>query len=358
MADALAKAAGRPEDPHSGPLGRLNPVIKGLGVDDRRYGQVGPQERTEVLTTADRTMRAVDRRIEPRGLAYSDTRRCRTFVSSKGVALEEWDTTYEVSGQATMRYEGQDLAEWDRIRSRTFASIGSLPFGTSLGRRLLGVTREGEGVTGEVMVMLQPRATARIFAALAEHFDYGSMDGGTVFLKPDLPPLHTHVHMVDDGTLTGGLRSRSFDDRGIRPVPLTLLREGHVAGRFLDLHRARRLDLTPTGHELDGALPPTNLMLKSGTRSMNAHMGEKGGTVVVLADLPPDMDLNVATGALQATVSGVVYTDNVPTGAVRNVTLEGDLRTVLGQVVAIASDTDRVEHVDAPGLLVKGFTIR
>ena len=70
-----------------------------------------------------------------------------------------------------------------------------------------------------------------------------------------------------------------------------------------------------------------------------------------------DAVLNPATGELRAQISGTVLDANKLTGAVRGVWLVGNLREVLNQVVEICSDTDRIGHVDAPGMVLDGFRV-
>jgi predicted Zn-dependent protease len=163
--------------------------------------------------------------------------------------------------------------------------------------------------------------------------------------------------MVDDGTTHGGYRTRSFDDRGTMPVPLTLLREGRVDGRFLDPETARLIEACPSGHVLDDDLVATNLMLRSGTRSMNAILTDRGGYSLAIHDFPDLSGLNLLTGEFKLKVHGTVLKSNVQVGAMRNVTLTGNMLHVLNSVVDVASDTDRVGHVDAPGMLLDGCTL-
>ena len=69
--------------------------------------------------------------------------------------------------------------------------------------------------------------------------------------------------------------------------------------------------------------------------------------------------LPIATGDFSCTGSGFLRLGNERTeGVVRNARLSGNIIEVLKQVVDIASDTDRVGHVDAPGLLLDGVQVK
>lgn len=375
LLDAAINASARmPEDPHAGPVARQSGVLGGLGVMDRRYDTITTEDRSEVLATAERAVRAVDRRLSPSGFAYRDRVRVRRFASSRGVYLEETDSTYEAVGTVSVGAGSEDLVLSDRIESRTFASIVSLPYGTTLGRRAVDLLQPTVDLAGPIRVLLPPLPLAHLFGAIADRFDARSFGDGAetpLFLQPradGAPVVDPRLHLQDDGTLPGGLRSSSFDDRGVCPIPLTLLREGRVDGRFLDPGYAHRHDVRPTGHAVAGRLRPTNLVLRSGTRSMNATLSDLGAEVLIVDDLPLTSaaddggwarwsidGLDLATGALCARVNGVVVHGNKPVGSVRGLTLRGELLKVLNQIVEVCSDTDRIGHVDAPGIIFDGF---
>ena len=146
-----------------------------------------------------------------------------------------------------------------------------------MAQRLATMMGEQIHIDDSIRVFWPPRVTAEVFALLAPYFTEESLNEGKTFLSkqkndPDL--FDTRILMVDDGTLFGGLRSRGFDDRGVTPVPLTLLREGRVDRSFLSVESARQQDTRATGHATRGEWVPYNLKIRGGTRSLNALMSE------------------------------------------------------------------------------------
>ncbi|HHO50468.1 MAG TPA: hypothetical protein ENK18_06225 [Deltaproteobacteria bacterium] len=360
ISGALAAAEGAEPDPAEGPVGRLQTVTGGLGIRDRRYEQLTSDDRIEVLTSAQRSVKQVDRRLDAVGFRYRDRLRVRRFCNSRGVSLEEWSTTYSAEGTVNAAASPAPITLHDRVMSRSFASIASLPYGTSLARRAVQLLADGEQLPeGPVRVLMPARVVARLVAALGASFRLSVLETpGAFFLRAsDTPVVDPRLHLVDDGTLSGGLRTCSLDDRGVAPVPLTLLREGRVDGRFIGVADARRLDVRPTGHQVGGALTASNLVLKSGTRSINACLSDLGGPSLQIDDLPDLDGLDLATGAFRFVVNGLVMEANQVVGAMRGVTLTGSLLDVLNAVVEVCSDTDRLEHVDAPALIAEGFTL-
>lgn len=358
VAEAMAAAAKAPEDPHGGPVRRMDPPPRGLGVDDPRHEQITDAERTEVLTMALRGALAAKAPVVAGPFVYREARGHRRFLNSHGVGMEIAHTRYDALGALTLRAPEGPIELTDHIAGRAFASTACLPYGAQLAQRAQALAGEATSVEGPVRVLFPPRPTGRLVAWLARMFSVHALAEGRnlVTRGADEPLFHRKLHLVDDGLAPGGLHTRGFDDRGVTPVPLTLLREGVVAGRLLDPEAARALDTRPTGHCWPEGLLPTNLQLNSGARSMSAWLGEQDRPVFEVDDLPElDGAIDPETGEATLRVHGQLRERHDVLGVGRFVTLRGNLVDVLRQVHGIASDTDRILHVDAPGLFLDGF---
>jgi len=355
--EALAAAGEADPDPLQGPVARQERELGGLGIDDRRRAQVEASHRESVLTGAWQTVRKASK-LTPRDFAYRDARTVRRYVNSRGVALEEAGTTFAVRGSAVAQSPDGDFVLSERIASRRFSTVATLPLGEFLVRRAAAVRQPGETLEpGPVRVVLTPRATAQLFEHLGAAFTAARMAAGDFFLGDPAVALDPRLHLLDDGLLVGGLRTRAFDDRGVAPVALTLLRDGRPDGRFLSVEEARRHEVRPTGHWLGGRLAPSNLVLKSGTRSVNALLAELRGPSLRVDDLPDLSGVDLVTGAARLPVHGEVMDANKAVGAMRHVVIEGSLLEILGELVEVCNDTDRWGAVDAPALITQGWTL-
>lgn len=356
---AATVAAEAPEDPFGGPLRRSSLPARGLGIDDQRHDQITDADRLEVVVTNQRAAARAQHRVRLGPFGYHEARVIRRFANNHGVNLEAAHTTYEAWGSLVLPSAEGDVHLADHIAGRAFASIACLPYGAVLAQRADALAAEGPALDGPVRVLLPPRATGALMAWLAPMFAVDALErGGTFVARSQGEPLfHRRLHLVDDGSLPGGLRTRGFDDRGVIPVPLTLLREGRVAARLLDPESARRLDTRPTGHCWPGGLEPTNLQLNGGARSINAWLGEQDQQVFEVDDLPDLSGIDPDTGDLDLVVHGRLHDRHTVLGARRHVRLRGNLLTALNQVHGVASDTDRINHVDAPGIFLDGLSV-
>lgn len=346
----------------AGPVGRLGATARGLGIDDRRHEHITDEDRVEIVVENERAADKAGARIRTGPFTYRDVREHRLFVNSKDVAREFHATTYEATGEVELKAPERPITLHEHIASRAFAGLSCLPYGQLLAERALGLLDECDPLDGPVRVLIPSRAGASLFGWMATLFDAATLDARKTFLARDDGSglFHRHIHLVDDGALPGGLRTVGFDDRGVRPVPLTLIREGHVDGRFLDPVTAREVGTRPTGHVHDGRLRPTNLQLHTGTRSVNANLGEMGDALVFVVDDFPDLPegLDLATGDLDVVVDGQVMRGQTHLGARRRVRLTGNLVDALREIPAITSDTDRHMNVDAPAFFVDGLSVK
>ena len=355
VSQALASTFESAEDPYAGPVERMGSLPTGLGILDRRHERLELDDRVDALKDVMRQARA-DSRFTPDPFTYEDARIHRALANSRGVAFEEGASWFKLHGAV----RGHGLFLEESAESRAFASIVSLPLGTRLLQRGEELLQDGQQLPdGPVRLVLPPRPMARLLAVLGEHFTPDELADGSFFLQATgtTASVSNQLHVVDDGQLTGGLRTRAFDDRGSLPVPVMLLQEGVVAGRFLSPEKARALDTRATGHVYGEGLRANNLVMRGGTRSINALLTELGGPSLVVDDFPDLSGLDLKTGAFEATVDGVVMAANEPVGAMRGVTIRGNLHDLLSNVEQICNNADRIGHVDAASIIADGMEL-
>jgi len=356
IGQALAATFQSPESKVAGPMASIGGLASGLGTADRRYRNLSSEDRLDVVMGAERQVRAGDSRFRSSGFRYADSHTWRGLVNSRNLRLEEDATQYRIEGAV----EGAGLSLNAFLEARSFASIASLPLGTSLVRRGAALMAKGRTIpAGPVRVVLPPLPMARLVRLLGELFSPAQLLSEGCFLslpEDDTPTMSAKFHIVDDGSRPGALRTRMFDDRGVPPVPLTLIREGRVAARFLDPEAARLLDTRPTGHCWGDELGPSNLLMRSGTRSLNALLTELEGLSLRVDDLDVS-GIDLRTGAVDLVVDGIVLDANKEVGAMRRVRLVGRLQDLLSNIVDIGNDTDRIGHVDAAGIIADGLEL-
>lgn len=351
VASAVAAASDAPSDPKAGPVRGLRSLdFAELGIDDRRWSHIELSDRIDVVINAERNAR-IDKRVHTHPFAWTDSRTHRMFASTADVVVEQHATRFRCEGGVRVAGDDAVIALTDFLDARSFATVSSIPFGANMAKRALALLDGRMTVTGPIRVMLAPRATALLFSAMAE-----ALVGGDTFLHQPNVALHKRIHLLDDGALAGGLRTNAFDDRGVPPVPVVVLRKGRLDQTYQTPGAARGGDARATGHYFDGVLRPNNLILRGGTRSINAVLSERSDvTTLVVEDVAGVDAINWKTGDVDLIGYGVVRNGNQIHGSAAGVRLRGNLAEILAQMVDVTSDTDRMGHIDASGMLVDGF---
>jgi predicted Zn-dependent protease len=350
-ADAVAKALAVAEraapDVLAGPAERMAIRTGALGIDDHRHPQIAEEDRTEILAFAEKAFNQGG--LKARTLKYRQWRDERSWMNSRGVEATENATSYEVSaevgvGDATARH---------RIASRHFSDVASLPFGPELRRRMEPLARPVARPSGSLPIVFEPRLMADLVRGLAPAFSAVSVGEGG-FLAPLLGKrlANPMFHVTDDAGLFGGLHTRAFDDRGVPPIAVALLKEGVVHGLYHDPETARAGGWRPTGHVSNGVLGPTNLIVRPGARTRNVILAELGH--YLLLDRLPSIDLR--SGRLRGEVPVVVVEKGERIGSVR-VTFDVPLAGLLMAIREVAADQERSCEVDAPTTVFEGSVL-
>jgi len=332
---AIDRAGVAPADPHAGPVERMLARSGALGVDDRRWSGVEAEDRSELLHLAERALERTRGTLAE--LCYRQERRRRCWMSTRGMEAEEHATTFRLSALA--RLDALDVAQV--LESRHFSDVASLPFGPELRRRVEALGLPGQAPTGPLPWVLEPRVFAGLVRELAACFTPAS--GSFVELRHGEPLAGSALHVTDDAGLYGGLRSRSFDDRGVPPIAVTLLKEGVVHGFYHSPESARRHGLRPTGHVWGEVLRPSNLVVRPGARTRNVILGELGAYLAP-DRLPP---LDPATGRLRGVVPVFLCDRHERRSCVR-MQVDWAVDALLRAIDELAADQERNDDVDAP----------
>jgi|GEM_PF-5591785 len=350
-------AADAPEDPRAGPCEPLDVTPAGLGLYDRRHKYIDMEGRLAILSENARACGKLDPRIKVEGINYKETEQKRSMATSRGLSLHEHSTTFRASCSA--RIEGNDTVLTHGVESRQFAHVASLPLGAQLGHQLLRMHKRTELPTKDLPCVIDGPIICQILRSLSAAFVAETVRSGKSFLSktPDLPLAGELLHLVDAPTAPGGLHSRIFDDHGVIPVPVVLIKEGRPNAMLYDLHTARVDEVRPTGHQLQGLTKPSNLTIRPGTRSRNAmHMALENYLAIQRLHGFNAMHtkglVSTKTGRIRCVADVCVYKDREAVGTAE-VPLEIHVRDLLAPIIELAGDQSRSCGVDGCSVLLE-----
>jgi PmbA protein len=210
-------------------------------------------------------------------------------------------------------------------------------------------------------VIFENRLSARLIGAIIGAISGPAIARGVSFLKDRMgkPVLAPGVSLIDDPKRMGGFGSRAFDGEG-RPVQRTaLIEDGILMQWLLNGPAARQLGLQPNGFASMGFGDPpgvttSNLHLEPGSRDLAGLMADAGRGLLITDMFGPSLNPN--TGDYSAGVSGFWFENGERAYPVSEVTVAGDLPSMLLRAVP-GADLEIRGSTNAPSLLIDGMQL-
>jgi PmbA protein len=142
-----------------------------------------------------------------------------------------------------------------------------------------------------------------------------------------------------------------FDDEGVATRPRLLVNQGTINGYLLSSYSARKLGMQSTGNA-GGA---HNLIVKTGNQDLNDLIKtmHKGLLVTELLG----HGLNMVTGDYSRGAAGFWIEDGCIAYPVEEITIAGNMKDMLKQIVAIGNDVYRNGSKHTGSILLETMSI-
>ena len=362
----LAMAQLTAEDPHAGPP---DPSATGAthGDDPALYDPAAEGFDLErgLVWALEAEKAALDdpRMKNSEGASFGFGAGLRAFRASGGVSGSYRSSSF--SGSVTPVAEVDGAMERDYWYSsrrhvkdlQPAAEVGLIARERTL--RRLGARRLP---TGERVVVFDPMMASGLLRSLAGALNGNTVYRGASYLRDKLGQsiASSLVTIVDDGSLKGGIATRPFDGEGLVSRRNVLV-GGGVLERFLtDTYSARKLGTVSTGNASRGVgdgptVGTTNLHLLPGSLSP-AQLLDGIADGFYVTELI-GFGVNVTTGDYSQGAAGVRILNGQLDHAVSEVTVAGNLATMLADIEGIGSDLDLHRGTSAPSLRLRRLMV-
>ncbi|MEM8512876.1 PmbA protein [Massilia sp. MP_M2] len=188
-------------------------------------------------------------------------------------------------------------------------------------------------------VLFEAPLAAGLLGAFVQAVSGGALYRKSTFLLDMLGKqvFPSHIQIVEDPHLIGGVGSAPFDDEGVKTVRRKVISDGVLQGYFLSSYTARKMGMPTTGnaggaHNLD--------IVSSATRRTDDFEGmlRKLGTGLLVTELM-GQGVNYVTGDYSRGASGYWVEQGVIQYPVEEITIAGNMRDMFQQIVAVGTDT-------------------
>jgi len=265
---------------------------------------------------------------------YYDAHTRRTTVASNGFEGVEETTSFWSGAEVTAKDEGDKRPTdwwWQGGSQRTFVADPSM-IGQKATERALGRVGASKIDTDTMTVIVENRATGRLFGWLGAAFDGRNLQQKSSFLEGKQGEQITSsvLTIVDDPFLKQGQSSRLFDDEGIAAKTMPMIEAGVLRNYYIDTYYGRKLDMRATTGS------PSNAVVQPGNKSQAEWMKEVGRGVLVTSFIGGNS--NSSTGDFSAGIQGFYFEDGQIVKPVAELNIAGNHLDFWSHLVGVGND--------------------
>jgi len=325
--------------------------------------ELSTERRIELARVAEDAALQSDPRIQnSEGAWFEASWGTKVYANSLGFAGSYRSSYCAVSVAPIAQDGGMQRDYWYSVARRAGALEDAAAVGRKAAQRALRKLGSRKVPTCRVPVVFDPETARALLGHIFEAVRGDAIYRSASFLAGKLGErvASEQITVLDDGLRPGGFGSRPFDDEGIGASVTSVIEKGVLRNYLLNCYTARKLNLKTTGNASRGiagapTVGPKNFYLAAGAQSPEEILGSvKNGFYVT--DLI-GFGVNIVTGDYSRGASGLWIENGKLTYPVEEVTIAGNLRTMLNQIEAVGSDLEFRSALAAPTLLVGGLTV-
>jgi PmbA protein len=202
-------------------------------------------------------------------------------------------------------------------------------------------------------VLFAPEMASGLIGALLGAISGGSLYRKSSFLLDSLGTqvLPEFVRIHEQPLLLGGMGSASYDAEGVATQTRDIVSNGILQGYVLSCYSAKKLGMSTTGN----AGGVHNVRVDAGSHDF-AAMLQLMGTGLLVTELM-GQGVNRVTGDYSRGASGFWVENGQIQYPVEEITIAGNLKTMLRNLVAIGNDVDKRGNIHVGSLLVEQMAI-
>ncbi|HFG2243767.1 TPA: metalloprotease PmbA [Vibrio cholerae] len=207
--------------------------------------------------------------------------------------------------------------------------------------------------TGQFPVMFAADVATGLIGHLVMAISGGNLYRKSSFLLDHLGKtiLPTWFNISERPHVMRGLASSPFDSEGVRTQDLEIITDGVLATYLLTSYAARKMNMTPTGHA--GGIH--NWYVKSTGQNYQQMLKELGTGLLVSEVM--GQGVNVVTGDYSRGAAGFWVENGEIKYPVSEITIAGNLKQMLQQIVAVGSDIETRSQIQTGSILIESMKV-
>ena len=164
-----------------------------------------------------------------------------------------------------------------------------------------------------------------------------------------------NITVYDDGQMPGKLGTRPYDSEGVPTRKNTVIQNGKLKKFLCNTYAGKKLNLPSTGNADGASVGPNNFYLKPGTASPEEIIQKTEKGLILIRTI--GHGLNPVTGDMSRGAFGLWVERGEIAYPVAEITVAGNLGTILNQVVEKGNDLEYRSAVCGPTIKIQEMTV-
>ncbi|MEK6164957.1 metalloprotease PmbA [Vibrio cholerae] len=343
-------------DPYAGPAPKELMVQEIPDLDLFHPDEPNPDVAAQIAIAAERAALGYSKKIKQSdGGSYDSHYGVRVYGNSHGLLASYASSRHSIS--CSVIGEGRN-GEMERDYSYTVARHRDdlwTPESVGLQAAENTVSRldPQKLKTGQFPVMFAADVATGLIGHLVMAISGGNLYRKSSFLLDHLGKtiLPTWFNISERPHVMRGLASSPFDSEGVRTQDLEIITDGVLATYLLTSYAARKMNMTPTGHA--GGIH--NWYVKSTGQNYQQMLKELGTCLLVTEVM--GQGVNVVTGDYSRGAAGFWVENGEIKYPVSEITIAGNLKQMLQQIVAVGSDIETRSQIQTGSILIESMKV-
>ncbi|AWB68796.1 metalloprotease PmbA [Saccharobesus litoralis] len=346
------------EDPCSGLADASLMVQDKVDLDLYHPSNLTPEQAIDITKRCEQAAFDTDSKIKNSdGASFSSHHGFRVYGNSHGV-LQSYPSSRHSLSCAVIGESGSDMQrDYAYTVSRLMAQLDS-PEKVGQDAALETVSRlDGKQLsTGKMPVMFRSDIASGLFG----HF-IAAISGGNLYRKSSylLDALNTQVFpewltILEDPFIKQGLASSYFDNEGVITQTRNIVEQGVLQTWLMSSYAARKMGLQSTGHA--GGIHNWRLQKANQSPANFDAMLQALGTGLLVTELM-GQGVNVVTGDYSRGAAGFWVENGKIQYPVQEITIAGNLKDMLQNIVAIGDDIDPRGSIYSGSILLEELQV-
>jgi len=298
---------------------------------------------------------AVDSRIDnSEGATVNVAEGVQVYANSHGFNGGYADSSHSISCSVLAKDGDEMQRDYEYTVARNpdlLANVAGI--GREAGERAVKRLGSRKTKTANVPVLFP----ARLARGLVGHL-VGAISGGSLYRKASFlldslnqQVMASHISIQESPHLPGALGSAPYDSEGVATAERMLVEKGVLQGYVLGSYSSRKLGMQSTGNA--GGIH--NLLVSHSDAGFDDLLREMN-TGLLVTELM-GQGVNTVTGDYSRGAAGFWVENGVIQYPVHEVTIAGNLATMLKDIIAVGNDVDLRSTIQTGSMLLKEMTV-